>query len=184
VREEHPHRSVSHITDRAFRTVPGLGMVATKIGTVAAHPANLQRLLFDEEQLALVFPEGPPGSRKPVKERYRLRPFDPGFVFAAARARAPVVPVAVIGGEEAAPVLARLRPARRLPAVGPLKRLKQTAVPLTPTVPLPAKFRIRFLDPVVPQPTGDHRLLADRIRALIQENLLEMVGERRSVWLG
>jgi hypothetical protein len=53
-----------------------------------------------------------------------------------------------------------------------------------PAVPLPAKFRIRFLQPVVADRSGDHRAVADRIRALIQENLLEMVAERRSVWLG
>jgi 1-acyl-sn-glycerol-3-phosphate acyltransferase len=185
VREEHPgHRAVNHIADRAFKSIPGLGMVATKVGAVAAHPANLHRLLFDEEQLALVFPEGRRGSSKPVKERYRLRPFDHGFVATAARAGAPIVPVAVLGGEEAAPVLVKLRPARHLPGLGPLRRFKQTALPLMPAVPLPAKFRIRFLDPVGPERTGDHRVVADRIRALIQENLLEMVAERRSVWLG
>jgi 1-acyl-sn-glycerol-3-phosphate acyltransferase len=185
VREEHPRRrSLSHITDRALKTVPALGMVATKIGTVAAHPANLQRLLFDEEQLALVFPEGRGGSGKPVNERYRLRPFEHGFVAAAARAGAPLVPVAVLGSEEAIPVLARLRPAWPLPAIGPLRRLRQIALPVVPAVPLPAKFRIRFLQPVVADRSGDHRAVADRIRALIQENLLEMVAERRSVWLG
>lgn len=185
VREEHPrNRPVSHITGRAWRSVPGVGTLATKAGAVAGHPANLQRLLFDEEELALVFPEGRRGSSKPVTERYRLRPFDHGFVATAARAGAPIVPVAVLGGEEAAPVLAKLRPARRLPALGPLRRLKQTALPLTPAAPLPAKFRIRFLHPVGPEQTGDHRVVADRIRALIQENLLDMVAERRSVWLG
>jgi 1-acyl-sn-glycerol-3-phosphate acyltransferase len=185
VREEHPHhRPVNHITDRVFKTVPGVGLVATKVGAVAAHPANVQRLLFDEGELALVFPEGRRGTGKPVKERYRLRPFDHAFVAAAARAAVPIVPVAVLGGEEAAPVLARLRPAGRLPGIGPLRRLKRAALPLTPPVPLPAKFRIRFLQPVLVERAEGERLLADRIRALIQENLLEMVAERRSVWLG
>jgi hypothetical protein len=65
-------------------------------------------------------------------------------------------------------------------------------LPLGPALPLPAKFRIRFLEPVetgeqADQPWRDGRLvqsLGADIRALIQENLLEMVGARRSVWLG
>ena len=51
-------------------------------------------------------------------------------------------------------------------------------------MPLPAKFRIRFLQPALADHTEDPRVLADRIRALIQENLLEMLSQRRSVWLG
>jgi len=59
-------------------------------------------------------------------------------------------------------------------------------------VPLPAKFKLRFLEPVATDELGDRpwedRSLVQRlgqdIRALIQENLLEMVAARRSVWLG
>ena len=79
-----------------------------------AHPANVHRLLYDEEQLVLVFPEGGKGTGKLYKDRYRLRRFGRGgFVEAAMRARAPIVPVAVIGAEEAQPIFAHL----------PLKRL-------------------------------------------------------------
>ena len=65
-------------------------------------------------------------------------------------------------------------------------------MPVTPPVPLPAKFAIRFLEPIrrmelgrEPWRTrGSSQALGHDIRALIQENLLEMVAERRSVWLG
>jgi 1-acyl-sn-glycerol-3-phosphate acyltransferase len=186
LRQDHPDQRLVHLaSDRTFKSVPGLGMVATKIGTVSPHPANLQRLLFDEGQLALMFPEGRRGTGKPIKERYRLRPFDHAFVETATRAHVPIVPLAVVGSEETSPALARLHPTGRLPAIGPLKRLRRLpAVPLTPAVPLPAKVRIRFLEPV---PTGGSvspEVLAVQIRALIQENLLEMVAARRSVWLG
>jgi len=79
--------------------------------------------------------------------------------------------VALVGTEEAFPVLFRL-PGIRIGA----------------PVPLPARITIRFLDPVE---TGDTqaseeavRALAHDIRALVQENLLEMLSRRRSVWLG
>jgi hypothetical protein len=57
---------------------------------------------------------------------------------------------------------------------------------------LPAKFRIRFLPPVRTDDMGEApwedralvQTVADEVRESIQEELLEMVGERRSVWLG
>jgi 1-acyl-sn-glycerol-3-phosphate acyltransferase len=182
IKEEHPRpRPVHLLTARSLSAVPGIGMLQTKLGRVAPHPANLQRLLFDEGQLVLAFPEGTAGSGKPLKERYRLRRFaSHGLIESALEARVPVVPVAVLGAEEAAPVITRLR----LPA---LPRL-----PLAVPVPLPAKLKIRFLEPVdtanLPGPSGRDPGLAVRVledvRALIQENLLELVAERRSPWLG
>lgn len=181
VREEHPRpRPVNLLTDGALPGVPGLGMMVAKLGGVPDHPANLHRLLYDEQELVLAFPEGRGGPGKPVGRRYRLREFAPALVETAVRARAPIVPVALLGAEEASPVLARLgtrRLIRRLPRL-------RVAVP----VPLPAKFRVRFLEPVETHdldtdPAQLSTLAAD-IRALVQENLLEMVGARRSVWLG
>jgi hypothetical protein len=51
-------------------------------------------------------------------------------------------------------------------------------------LPLPAKLRLRFLDPVIPNADDDAERLAGSLRSLIQEHLLEMVSQRRSVWLG
>jgi 1-acyl-sn-glycerol-3-phosphate acyltransferase len=183
IREEHPRRRHVHVaTESHFSDVPGVGMLVTKLGGVAAHPANLHRLLFDEDQLVLSFPEGRRAARKPLKERYRLRKFDRiPFVEAALRAQAPIVPVAVLGAEEALPTFGSL---------GPLRRLFR--LPVTTGLPLPAKFRIRFLEAVDTEELGesawrDRDLVDDLradIRALIQENLLELVAARRSVWLG
>jgi len=186
IREEHPRsRAVHVLSGRQQSGLPGIGMLSTKLGRVPAHPANIHRLLADERQAVLAFPEGAQGRAKPLKERYRLRPFDSGALIGAAlRAGAAIVPVAIMGAEEVFPVLPRIGPSRLLARVPKL--------PLMPPVPLPAKFRIRFLEPV---PTDDLRprsweqenvteSLTDDIRALIQENLLELVAERRSVWLG
>ena len=94
IREEHPHPRPLNITvEHFFKGYPGFSMLIPKIGCVAAHPANVHRLLFDEEQLVLVFPEGRKGTEKLYKDRYRLRRFGRGgFVEAAMRARAPIVP--------------------------------------------------------------------------------------------
>ena len=110
IREEHTHPRPLNITvEHFFKGYPGLHMLIPKIGCVAAHPANVHRLLYDEEQLVLVFPEGRKGTEKLYKDRYRLRRFGRGgFVEAAMRAGAPIVPVCVVGAEEAAPVFAQI----------------------------------------------------------------------------
>jgi 1-acyl-sn-glycerol-3-phosphate acyltransferase len=175
--EAHQRPRALHLAvDPAFAALPGAGMLQTKLGVVGTHPANLHRLLFDERELVLTFPEGGEATRKALSERYRLARFhSTAFIKAALRARVPIVPVAVLGAEESLPVFARL------------PRLR-----ISTALPLPAKFRIRFLEPVATASLGgaaadDERVLqalSHDIRALIQENLLELVAERRSVWLG
>jgi 1-acyl-sn-glycerol-3-phosphate acyltransferase len=182
VRQEHRHPRPVHVaTDRSLARVPGLDMLIVKAGGVSGHPANLHRLLFDERQLVLGFPEG--GEPRPLRERYRVRTFARReLVQAAIVARAAIVPVAVLGGEEAAPVLGAF-------PRGPLGRLARLPRRALAPLPLPAKVRLRFLEPVPParleraadDGAGD---LAEDLRALLQENLLEMLAERRSVWLG
>ena len=129
IREEHPHPRPLNITvEHFFKGYPGFSALLPKIGCVAAHPANVHRLLYDEEQLVLVFPEGRKGTEKLYKDRYRLRRFGRGgFVEAAMRAQAPIVPACVVGAEEAAPVFAQ---------IGLLKRVTGLLYfPITPTFP-------------------------------------------------
>ena len=194
IKEEHPHPRPLNITvEHFFKGYPGFSMLIPKIGCVAAHPANVQRLLFDEQQLVLVFPEGRKGTEKLYKDRYKLRRFGRGgFVEAAMRARTPIVPVCVVGAEEAAPVFAQVKPLQRLTGL--------LYFPITPTFPhggllgmlgyLPAKFKIRFLEPIRFDEEGMHadkalvQTVAHEVRARIQENLFEMVSKRKSVWFG
>ncbi len=177
-----PAGTVHLATPHTYAGLPGVGMALTKLGVVSSHPANLHRLLFDEAERVLVFPERDAVGAKVLRWRYRLRPFDGlPFVEAALRARVPIVPVAVLGAEEALPTLGGL------PLIG--RRLR---VPVAPVLPLPAKFRIRFLEPIDAAELGEEAwsdpatasALREEVRALIQENLLELVAQRRSVWLG
>jgi 1-acyl-sn-glycerol-3-phosphate acyltransferase len=194
IREEHTHPRPLNITvEHFFKGFPGFSMLIPKIGCVAAHPANVHRLLYDEEQLVLVFPEGRKGTEKLYKERYRLRRFGRGgFVEAAMRAGAPIVPVCVVGAEEAAPVFAQLGLAKRLTGL--------PYFPVTPTFPhfgllgmlgyLPAKFKLRFLEPIHFDEPGMHedkahvQTVAHEVRARIQEGLWDMLATRKSVWFG
>jgi len=196
IKEEHPRPRPLHLTvEHFFKGYPGFSMLLPKIGAVPAHPANVHRLLWDEQQLVLVFPEGRKGTEKLYKDRYRLRRFGRGgFVQAAMRARAPIVPVAVVGAEEAQPVFAQLSLLQRLTGL--------LYVPLTPTFPhlgplgmlgyLPAKFTIRFMEPIATDDLGDEpwedqalvQTIAHDVRARIQDELDDMLARRDSVWLG
>jgi 1-acyl-sn-glycerol-3-phosphate acyltransferase len=196
IRHEHPRpRPVYMLGEHWFKGYPGVSMLTGKIGLVAAHPANAQRLLRDEQRLVLVFPEGQKGSRKLFWQRYRLRRFGRGgFVRTAMRAGVPVVPVALIGAEEAMPIFGHV------PLLGRLTGLLY--FPVNHAFPhfglaaalmyLPAKFKIRFLEPVDlsgygPDDADDVALvqrLTERIRTHIQEELDDLLLARQSVWFG
>jgi 1-acyl-sn-glycerol-3-phosphate acyltransferase len=194
VKEEHSRpRPVNITVEHFFKGYPGFSMLIPKIGCVAAHPANVQRLLYDEQQLVLVFPEGRKGTEKLYKDRYKLRRFGRGgFVEAAMRAQTPIVPVCVVGAEESAPIFAQVSALQRLTGL--------IYFPITPSFPwlgplgmlgyLPAKFKLRFLEPMYFE---EERMWEDKalvqtvaheIRARIQENVLDMLKTRKSVWFG
>ncbi|MHB1987703.1 MAG: lysophospholipid acyltransferase family protein [Acidimicrobiales bacterium] len=189
-------RPVYGLADNWFRTLPMIGTAWARSGGVPAHPDNAHRLLHDQGQLALVFPEGSKGPSKLVSERYRLRRFGRGgFVETAMRADVPVVPIAVIGAEESMPIV------YRSPAAAKLLRLPYLPITanhllfgpvLGSLVYLPAKFRLRVLDPVSfavepglgRYPRSQVMEASEAIRKNLQENLYDMVAKRRSIWFG
>ena len=196
VRNEHPHpRPVYMLGEHWFKGYPVVAMIATKIGVVAAHPANAQRLLRDEGRLVLVFPEGQKGTRKLYWQRYHLRRFGRGgFVKTALRAGVPIVPIAVVGAEEAMPIFAHVRTLQRLTGLiyFPINHAFPWAGVAAGAMYLPAKFKIRFLEPVSldeygPEDADDLTLvqsIAERIRGQIQREVDRLVAGRTSVWFG
>jgi 1-acyl-sn-glycerol-3-phosphate acyltransferase len=196
IRHEHPRpRPLYMLGEHWFRGYPGVGMLTNKLGLVAAHTANAQRLLRDEGRLALVFPEGQKGSRKLYWQRYRLRRFGRGgFVRTAIKARVPIVPVAVVGAEEAMPIFAHVPLLQRLSGLiyFPVNHAFPHFGLAAALMYLPAKFKIRFLEPVDlsdygPDDADDLGLvqsLADDIRGRIQATLDGLLSTRTSVWFG
>ncbi len=189
-------RPVYGLADHMFRDLPVIGTLWSRMGGVVGHPDNAYRLLREQHQLVLTFPEGEKGPAKTYRERYQLRRFGRGgFVEIAMRAGVPVVPIAVVGAEESMPIVARSISAGRalgLPYL-PLTANHLLLGPLLGTVAyLPAKFRIRVLDPIrfdVP-PDQDRysrsRIVeeAEGVRQRIQDELHLMLADRRSVWFG
>src|SRR5690606_20355947 len=93
-------RPVYGLADHMFRDLPLVGTLWSRMGGVVAHPDNAYRLLHDQGQLVLTFPEGIKGAGKHISRRYQLRRFGRGgFVEIAMRAGVPIVPIAVVGAE-------------------------------------------------------------------------------------
>ncbi len=193
--EKELHRPVYGLADQFFKGAPVIGTLWARAGGVVAHPDNAYRLLREEQQLALVFPEGTKGTSKTFNERYRLRRFGRGgFVEIAMRAGVPIIPIAVVGSEEAMPILWKMPQVAR--AVG-LPYFPITANmafgPLGTFVHFPAKMKLRVLPPVTfddVAPDQDRysrsRIMdeSEAIRQQIQEALFDMLRQRRSVWRG
>jgi 1-acyl-sn-glycerol-3-phosphate acyltransferase len=173
--------------------LPFVGAFMSRVGAVRACQENAERLLANDNLVA-VFPEGVKGIGKLYRDRYRLQRFGRGgFIRLCLRTGTPLVPCAVVGAEEASPMLHRDEAISRLMGLPYL--------PVTPTFPLlgplglvpaPTKWRIRFgeiirFDGYGPEAAEDPVLvgrLADRVRAGIQQMLDHSLAERKSVWFG
>lgn len=188
VHDEHPsHRHLRMLgADLVFR-LPVVADVARKSGTTLACNEDTERLLGSGE-LVGVWPEGFKGVGKPFSERYKLQRFGRGgFVSAAIRAGAPIVPCSIVGAEEIYPLIAHVEPLARL--------LGLPYIPVTPTfpwlgplglIPLPSKWIIQFGSPIPTDELGagsaeDPMLvfdLTDRVRETIQHTLYTLLTER------
>jgi 1-acyl-sn-glycerol-3-phosphate acyltransferase len=188
-------RPVYGLADYFFRTVPVVGTLWARSGGVSARPANAYRLMKEQNQLALVFPEGTKGPSKSFTDRYQLRRFGRGgFIEIAMRAGVPVIPIAVVGSEEAMPVLLRLPTLAKALGVPyfPITANLLAFGPLGIVTPFPAKFKLRVLDPVrFDVPADQERYSKSRImeeselvRTQLQEAVYDMLRDRRSVWFG
>ncbi|HRW41437.1 MAG TPA: 1-acyl-sn-glycerol-3-phosphate acyltransferase, partial [Microthrixaceae bacterium] len=69
--EEELKRPVYGLADNLFRTIPVVGTLWSRVGGVPAHPDNAYRLLSEQGQLVLDFPEGVKGPAKTINERYQ-----------------------------------------------------------------------------------------------------------------
>lgn len=189
----HPaSRSLRWLSEDAVHHLPFVGVSMARLGAVRACPENGERLLARGD-LALVFPEGEKGLGKTRADRYRLQRFGRGgFVRLALRTGAPLVPVAVLGSEETPAVNVALDPLLRLFGLGggPVARLAARGA--LSWLPAPAKWRIRFGEPIRldawgPEAASDEvlvaRVAAD-VRGRIQGMLDELGRGRRGVFLG
>jgi 1-acyl-sn-glycerol-3-phosphate acyltransferase len=191
-------RPVYGLADEMFKRVPVVGTMWSRVGGVVAHPDNAYRLLREQDQLALVFPEGTKGTGKTYAERYQLRRFGRGgFVQIAMRAGVPIIPIAVVGAEESMPILWKSPPLAKVLGIPyfPITANMIAFAALGPVgmlMDFPAKIKIRVLDPVhfdvePDQPRYSRSRIMDEseaVRQRIQEALFDMLRNRASIWFG
>ena len=155
----------------SFFQVRWMRELGEKLGFFEVSVQTSTRLL-DEKGIVTFFPEAEAGNFKPFWKRYQLQEFKPGFARVALATEAPIVPVVVVGGEDANPTLGRLRIQH--------EALGEIPIPLPLGIlPLPVKWRIAFLPPVDPatyladeSPDKDHaETMARDLRALMQREL-------------
>jgi 1-acyl-sn-glycerol-3-phosphate acyltransferase len=193
VYNSHPlKREVRFLVDDFVPTLPFFGTLAERFGAVRACHENAMQLLAAGHIVAL-FPEGIKGVEKPFEQRYQLQRFGRGGVIRLAiRAGVPIVPTAIVGAEEIAPVLwtsERLGRAFGMPYV-----------PFTPTfpwlgplgfVPMPVKWKIAFGKPIdyarfTPEDADNYDFVkaeTEALRGKVDRLLKETLAKRPSIWM-
>ncbi len=172
-------------------TLPFVQPYLARLGGVRACRENAERLLASG-RLVVAFPEGAKGAAKAFRDRYRLKRFGRGGVVRVAlENRVPLVPVGIVGAEEAHPVLFKW--------TTPARSLGLPFLPVTPTfpllgpmglLPLPTKWVIRIGAPVAidhlePDAVEDELLISrmtEELRARVQTLVDVALSERESVW--
>ena len=182
-------------------TLPFAQPALARWGGLRACRENADGLLRSGRSV-IAFPEGMKGAAKVFRERYRLQRFGRGgAVRAAIENGVPLVPVGVVGAEEAHPILFK----SRLPA----RLLGLPFLPVTPTfpwagplglLPLPTKWVVHFGAPIDleadldidvaggdgKRAAADDPLLVSRLTESLRDCIQALVDDglaaRESVW--
>ncbi|MEN8237792.1 MAG: 1-acyl-sn-glycerol-3-phosphate acyltransferase [Actinomycetota bacterium] len=181
-------RRVRVIGTEIFNMLPFISHLYRKIGAAYAARDDARELLRRGHLLG-VFPEGERGFMKPVWEAYRVgRLGRGGFADLAQDAGVPIVPVAIIGSEEVHPaVMVSKRLAQLVRLIFPEQRVEEIAIALNP-IPLPIRWRIRFLPPVGPSGEGEpidgleQLERVEDVRRSIQAALDDMLASRTTAF--
>lgn len=185
-----PRRVARVLYDRFIDGLPRVSELYRRCGAVPARYAVADRLLAQSE-LVVIFPEGIRGVAKTFDQRYRLQDFSTSAARLAWKHRVPIVPFAIVGAEEAYPVIGRSERAGR--AVG------APYVPITPffpalgplgLLPLPTRWTCTFGPRIYLhrerryRDATDFEAMTDRVKKSVAVLLERRLSERRSVFLG
>lgn len=169
-------RRVWALGEHLWWKIPGLRRAAVAVGTVDGTPANVDRLLAADE-LVLVLPGGLREAMKPAELRYRLLWGERrGFVRAALRNGAPLVPIAGLGADEIFDLVgdAYARGRRWLGRDFPVPRPAWG-------LPVPHLRGLRYIvgEPVIPRaiPGEEEEARVQRVRREIRGALEELIAE-------
>lgn len=179
-----PPRFPRSMVEKWSAELPFVSVLFPRMGQVVGSPANARRLLEQEESV-VVFPEGARGISKTFDQRYQLVDFGLGFMRLALETNTPIVPVAVIGGEEQLISVANIKPLAKL--------LGMPAFPVIPQVflgapfPLPVRYRLHFGEPLRfdGDPDDDDAVVEEKVwvvKATIQSMVNQGLQQRPSIF--
>jgi 1-acyl-sn-glycerol-3-phosphate acyltransferase len=185
--DKEPPRLARGMGERFITNTPFLSQIVARMGHVLGEPENCRRLLEAGEAI-MVFPEGVRGISKTIFERYELRDFGSGFVRLAVATETPVVPIGIVGAEEAMPGIWDAKPL--------VKRFGLPSFPVTPffpllgplgALPLPTKVRIYVDEPMrlagdPDEPEEVARKKAELVRARVQALVRLGLEQRQGIF--
>lgn len=180
-----PPRFIRAMVEKWAQTLPFVSMLFSRVGQVVGVPENAKRLLENDEAL-LVFPEGARGISKTFDKRYQLTDFGLGFMRLAIETNTPIVPIAVIGGEEQYISVGNIDSLARLLRMPAFPVLPQLLLP-GGQLPLPTKYRVYFGEPMhfEGDPDDDDAIIEEKVwlvKATIQSMLNRGVKARKHVF--
>lgn len=180
--EDETGRLAYGIGDNFFGRSPAVIDFLNTRGAIVGKPEQVTELL-EEDNLVLLFPGGTRDmTRRFWSDQYRViahRGFAKGrggYIKIALRTRSPIVPLAVIGAEEAHVLLHESSPLAKL-----------IGVPFFPVVafpfPLPVKMYIRFGEPIHfehgPEAAEDQEVV-DELNRMVRWKVQELIDDTRS----
>ncbi len=184
------------LVEDALLRLPFAQAQLARVGGVRACRENLDQLVSRGHSV-IAFPEGARGASRSFRDRYQVGRFGRGGVIRAAiEDRIPLVPVGIVGAEEAYPRLGDTATLAKLAS----RDLGLPVLPITPTfpllgplglLPLPSKWVIRFGEPVSlldlePGAAGDDVAvshLTESLREQVQQLVELGLDARSSTWL-
>ena len=188
--EKNPRAMRGIVDDFAWK-LPYVNVFLARSGQIAGARRNFEELLKADEMVA-VFPEGTKGTGKLYRDRYKLERFRVGFMELALTHQVPLVPTAIIGAEEQAPILFKVKWLAKLMSI--------PYVPITPTFPLlgplgampyPVKYHISYGEPqhyyreygpdAVHHPDVMRRLV-DEYQEIVQDMVSDGLRDRKGVF--
>ncbi|MBI2895037.1 MAG: acyltransferase family protein [Deltaproteobacteria bacterium] len=184
--EAEPPRLVRAMVERWAQTLPFVSEFFVRCGQVLGVPENCRRLLENEEAI-LVFPEGARGISKTIDSAYKLTEFGLGFMRLALETRTPIVPIAVVGGEEQYVSVADVKPLARLLGMPAFPIVPQMLIPIVGMLPLPVKYHVYFGEPMTftGDPDDEDSVIEEKVwvvKSTIQSMINRGLKERRGLF--
>lgn len=180
VLQDEAGRTPRGLVHAAWFLAPATAMFAGKVGLSKVSKDAMAEAVH-RRQLVMVFPEGEKGAFRP-DSGYKVSEFARGFVRVAMAEGVPIVPVAILGGEESNPVEKTIKS---------YEQLLKMAIPVPMNImPKPVKWRIRVLPPVRfkrgatdPDDTKTVHAVAADVQARVQEALDRLKVERGNPYI-